>query len=273
MPVYARWAGGVVKHVATRTVRPRRTVAAVFVLCVLLFGAVLSVPLYRRDNTAATSPDTATAERYTVLLLIHDSHTLTAAMVLHINTATCAVEAVGYPRQTEVACGTALCTLAECFAAQPEHASRCGAQQPDATLILSVDAVAQLVARLGGLPYTLSEATDTLSGGYQTLGALQVADLLRYTAWSDTVCAQGRIHAELLATLLNRYLTASTDLTSCFRVLTAYSDTHLTVTMWASAEPILRRLATANNGDLCTARVAQGYVTGVGVSERYVVTE
>lgn len=253
------------------------TAGVAFLLSFLVFGGVLLLPLWlnRVEGPSPVEVDGAYGYERTVLVLVHDTdNTLTAAVAVSADTRTLTMRAVGYPACTEAVYRTRLCTLADFYAgegaAAGDYLSSVSGTSFDGVWQLSISAVAALAAQLGnGVTYTLPEAVGTLPAGAQTLTSLQVADVLRFTGWTQQSTGQAAAHAGIIAALINQYLTPQQNLTAVFNTLTALCDERLTVSGFAAVENDLQRLAVANTGTLCSVSVPMGRTVGIGNERRY----
>ncbi len=267
------------KRQTTRFSPVWRTAVSVFFLSLFIFSLILFVP-WLSAHSAREQPIDALGEhgrQRSLLLLIHDNGTLTGAVAVQTDTATLSVRVTGYPQQTEVVCGTSLCTLAACYdvegAAAADYLSIATGERYDAALRLSAEAMGTLVSRLGGgIVYTLPEAVGLLPAGEQTLTARQIDELLCYDGWTSAT-GQAASHAGIVAAIIDRYLSPRQELTDAFNALTAVCDDRLTVAQLAVLRSELQALAAANTNGLCIVNVPNGRTVGTEGARRYVLTE
>lgn len=258
-----------------------RTAIPTFAISLLIFGAAILLPWLPRGNAEQEiSPaDVGQGRERTMLLLIHDTdNTLTAAVSVHTDTRTLSVKAVGYPAQTEVPYQTALCTLGERYAeegtAVASHLSAVSGDAYDAVVRLSVSAVAAFVAGSGnGITYVLTESVGVLPQGEQTLTSLQIADVLRYDGWMQSLTGRAEAHAGVVAAIINRYLTPHQDLSALFHRFAALCGDHVTVSGFAAVREELETLAAQNGGDICRASVPEGRAVGSARDRRFVIVK
>ncbi len=261
-----------------RSVSRWLTALPAFLLSVLVFGTAILLPwlLSGAADPEASQTDVRQGRERTLLLFIHDlGDTLTGAVCIRTDTGTLTVQAVGYPAQTEVSCGTTLCTLAERYEVEgTEAAQRLSAvtgETYDAVLRMSVSAVAAFVAYNGnGVVYTLPEPVGILAQGEQTLTSLQVADVLRFEGWLQSLTGQAAAHAGMIAAILNRYLSPHQDLDVLFERFSQLCDDRVTVAQFSVIRSELEALAAANTGTVCRATVPEGYAVGDGETRRFV---
>lgn len=231
---------------------------------------------------AATEPEASQADvgqgkERTMLLLIHDiGNTLTAAVSVHTDTRTMSVTAVGYPAQTEVSYQTELCTLAERYAeegtAVAARLSAVSGEAYDAVVRMSVSAVAAFVAGSGnGISYALTEPVGVLPQGEQTLTSLQIADVLRYDGWMQSLTGSAEAHAGIVAAIINRYLTPHQEMSVLFNRFAALCGDHVTVSGFEAVREELEALAAENSGAVCRATVPEGRAAGSAENRRFVI--
>lgn len=255
-------------------------VALAFWGALVLFGATMWMPWGEQEyKPEAVEAVGERGQSRTVLLLVHDAENqLTGAVSVKGDTRTLTMCACAYPVETEVMCGTQVWTLAQCYTAGGKAAAAsletATQEQYDAIVLLSAEAVSHMVAYWGnGVMYVLPESVGALPAGEQVLTSVQMADLLRYTGWSDKGIGQATVHAGLTAAVLNRYLTAACDLQQAFSRLTSLCEEHLTVAQFTAVRGELEQLAAANHGAICTASVAQGRWVESETASRYLLTE
>ncbi len=252
------------------------TAVLAFVLSLAVFSAAFLIPWFIAQWDRPEPADVVGEQGHTrtMWLLLHDGDTLTSAIWICGDTRTLTVDVVGYPAQTEVVYSTALCPLWQCYReVQTESVSYLEAvsgRTADAAISLSVDAFASFVSQLGnGIPYNLPEPVGMLPQGEQLLTPLQIADVLRFDEWGDTVTGQATANATVVMTVIDRYLNERCDLDAAFRALTALCEQHLTIAQFTVVRPDLQTLA--GDGVVCTATVPSGRVTGVDKFRRYVL--
>ncbi len=271
------------KHGAKRNRRRAnirwKTAIPTFLLSIAVFGVAVLLPwlTVKESGTNASQADATHGKDYTVLLLLHDiEDTLTAAVSIRADTRTMQVTVTGYPSQTEVDCGTRLSTLREQYAAEgvavAQRLKAVAGEQYDGVIRLSISAVAAFVAALGnGVTYTLTEPVGVLDQGQQLLSSLQVADVLRYTAWKQRITGRAAAHAGLVAAIIDRYLVPRCDPEVLFRRFSSVCDDRITVSQFSAISKELERLAAANENGICRVIIPEGRVVGVGTDCRFVL--
>ncbi len=250
------------KHAAPNAYPTKRLVLLAFTVSLLLFGSSLLLPGLKALFVAEAPAEVGAARGRTrqFTLLFYDTvGGFTGAVVLTTDTATGRAQAVGYPSTAIVTYDDAPTTLGAVFdnhgdtAAAAALAHRTG-QETEGPLTLSVSGVAALLVELKEyLPLTLPQAVGDLPAGEVTLTPMQAADVLRFREWETGAHGQALAHAQVVAAILNRYLTTGRDLQAEFSALTAVCDTPLNISHYAAAAEGLAMLAAANNGSLCTA--------------------
>ncbi|MBP3434713.1 MAG: hypothetical protein J6K62_00055 [Clostridia bacterium] len=248
-------------------------------LSVLVFSAAIVLPwlLGGTVEPESSTVDVGQGKQRSLLLLIHDTdNTLTAAVAVHTDTRTLSVKAVGYPSHTEVSYQAGLSTLARRYAeegvAAGQYLSAATGEAYDAVLRLSVSAVAAFVAGSGnGISYRLPEEVGILPQGEQTLTSLQIADVLRYNAWMQSLTGRAEAHAGIIAAIINRHLTPHRELSELFNRFAILCDDHVTISQFAAVRDELTALAAANNGAICRACVPEGRAVGYGEDRRFVI--
>lgn len=250
------------------------TVLGAFLLSLLAFGLVFLLPEFTSAwKNRAPQPEEAVGingKQRTVWVLFHDAGTLTGAVAVIGDTRTLTLQAIGFPAETEVAEETRLVTLQELFKERGEETASMLACQTamdaDGVVCLSVSAAASCVGRISGnLPYTLPETVGSLSAGNITLTPLQVADVLRYNAWSQGMSGRARIYAELTALFLEKALTKNME--RSFGVLTDVCDSRLHISQFVAVQDDLVLLSKQP----CTVSVAPGRTSGVENRQHYVL--
>lgn len=252
-----------------------------FAVSVLVFGAAILLPwlLGTAEGQETAPADVGQGKERSLLLLIHDfDNTLTAAVSVHTDTRTLSVKTVGFPAQTEVGYQTELCTLAERYAeegtAVAARLSAVSGEDYDAVVRLSVSAVAAFVAGTGnGISYTLTEPVGVLPQGEQTLTSLQIADVLRYDGWMQSLTGRAEAHAGIIAAIINRYLTPEQDLTTLFHRFAALCGDRVTIAGFEAVREELAALAKANSGAVCHATVPAGRAVGSAEDRRFVIVK
>ncbi len=250
------------------------TVLGAFVLSLLAFGLVFLLPeiisVWQNASPQQEEAGGVTGVTRTVWVLFHDGGTLTGVVAVTGDTRTLTLHAMGVPTETEMIEGTRMVTVQELFKEQGEDAVLLLAKQmqmdADGVVCFSVSAAASCVRNISGnLPYTLPETVGELSAGAITLTPLQVADVLRYNAWSGGMSGRARVYAELTALFLEKALTKNTE--SSFGVLTEVSDSRLHISQFAAVKDDLELLAKQP----CTVSVAPGRTSGTENNPHYVL--
>ncbi len=270
------------KHGVKHQRRRKRSLPAVtmtFVLSLLAFGAAILLPwLLRKEPSAESMPtDGGEGHQRAALLLIHDTDDrLTAVVAVHTDTRKLTMTAIGYPSQTEVAYHTALSTLERRYAEEGVEVARYVSALTGATygkvMRLSVSAVAAFVASGGnGISYTLPEEVGALPIGEQTLTSLQIADVLRYDGWMQSLTGRAEAHAGIVAAIINQRLVPQRDITTMFQRFSSLCDDTVTVAEFSVIRDELSMLAAANDGSICRPYVPEGRAVGRAEDRRFVI--
>ena len=107
-----------------------------------------------------------------------------------------------------------------------------------------------------GVPFTLSEPigqegdADYLPNGRHTLTAEQTVSVLNRTHWQDTTLYD-RIGADVVAAILDTYMTKNRHLASDFADLSNRSQTSLRIGDFNEHKTMLSHIAANNNGTIC----------------------
>ncbi len=276
--MHSRWEGDVLKH-AVRGGRSRRwaAVTATFVVALLLFGMVVVLPQWFSDaaEEELSATDTRQGRERSLLLMIYDfDNRLTGSVAVYTDARTLSMRAVGYPPQTEVRRNNELTTLAACYAdegsAAAERLSAVTGERYDAVLGLSVSAIAAFVARSGnGITYTLAEPVGKLADGEQTLTSLQIADVLRYRGWLQSLTGSADAHSGIITAIINRFLVPQNDLTALFNRFCEVCEDKVSIATFEVVRDDLALMAKANDGGICRAFVPEGRGVGSGELRRY----
>lgn len=254
----------------TKLTRTWVTVVGAFLLSLLAFGMIMVLPFVIHGSDEI--PEEVLGERgveRSVWIVYHDGNTLTGLVKLITDTRTMTVSAVGYPPQTEIVDGVTVTTAEALY---PTWGERVATELTEcAVLSLSINGARALVGCMSGnLPMTLPQAVGSLPKGELTLAPLQIAEVLRFDGWEQGGVGQAWAHAQLTAAFLNQTLTDTLDLETAFGELTAACDTRLHISQLEAVRDELAALGSANNGAICRAQVAAGYMTGVKEKQRYV---
>lgn len=268
------------KHAAKRVKLVKRltrtwvTVAGAFVLSLLAFGFILLIPFLTARLAPENIPEEVMGERgaqRSAWLVFHEGDTLTGFVKVTTDTRKAVVTVVGYPPQCEIIDGVTTTTAAKLYADRGERVVQAIEELP--MISLPVGGAVSLIGRISGnLPFILPQAVGTLPEGALTLTPLQVAAVLRFDGWERGGVGQAWAHAELICAFLNRGLTPSCDIQDAFGSLTAVCDNALHISQFEAVRDDLSRLADANEGSMCIAQVAAGYMTGYGENQRYVLS-
>lgn len=252
------------------------TATVAFFVSLAVFSATFLIPRFiaQWDRPAPAEVVGEQGRTRSVWLLLHEGDRLTSAVWIGGDTATLTIDVVGYPANTEVVYSTALCPLWQCYretdVACTTYLEAVSGRTADATISLSADAFAAFTARLGnGISYTLPEPVGMLPQGQQQLMPLQIADVLRFDEWEDTVTGQATANADIVKIVIDRYLNTQCDLDAAFRALTALCEQHLTIAQFTVLRPDLETLA--GDGVVCTSSVPQGHLSGIDKYRRYVL--
>ncbi len=249
------------KHGAPIAHLTAKTVAVAFLLSFAVFCGMLFLPdaLDRIRTQSPAEADTVVGRERTVALFFRDAvDTLTGAVLLTYDTRTMTMECVGYAPNTFLGDKTLETVYAEggTSYARGRLGEREG-REIDGGLSFSVSGVAAFLIHLQNrLPLTLPEAVGELPAGSSTLTPMQVADILRYNGWTNGDKGIAQMHGEVIAALINRYLTVDNDLEAAFQQLTALCDDELRISQFTAVQEDLKALARENKGAICTVRHA-----------------
>lgn len=243
------------KHAAPPKRPAAVTAVTVFLLAFVLFGGIIFIPLLTK--TASPQPpieaDGVPAYVWQVGLFFYDGDRLTGVVRLTVDTQTMSMTATGYPPSADVSGRTlqqhAADGAVQAFAALCENEG-CAS---DGVLSISVSNTAAFIVHLKErVELDLPEPMGILPAGRGTLTPMQVADLLRHTAWAGGEAVQAQLHAQTVAALFNRYLFPDRDLDADFRKLTTLCDDPPNISQYAKTKEILQALAQHNDGNLCS---------------------
>lgn len=254
-----------------RLTRTWVTVAGAFLLSLLAFGMIMMLPFVIHGPDEV--PEEVLGERgveRSVWIVYHDGDRLTGLVKVITDTRTMTMSAVGYPPQTEIVDGVTVTTAEALY---PSWGERVATKLTECTVLsLSINGARTLVGCVSGnLPMTLPQAVGSLPKGELTLAPLQVAEVLSFDGWEQGGVGQAWAHAQLTAAFLNQTLTDTPYLDTAFGELTAVCDTRLSIAQLEAVRDELLALGTANDGAICKAWVASGYMTGVKENQRYVL--
>ena len=196
------------------------------------------------------------------------------------------IHAVAVPKETEVTDGTALIRLDALFQKGGVTAARAAVE--DLLGVSMSHYVSMTYANVekllqyydSSLQFTLTEDLDYREGNYfikmssgrYTLTPKQAVDILRYPNWQHKgLQQQADIHAEMLAALVNQYLTAARadQLEADFSKIADIARTDIRISHFTEYRECLRALAGANGGDICTAVSLEGRYVGSGDEKRF----
>lgn len=248
------------------------TVVFSFVGSCVLFGAMFSVPFWKRKPSDAVVAPREDGVRRSAWVVFHDGDTLTGLVRVFTDTSVMTVEVVGYPVNTEVIDGVEIANAQALYAANGADIARQIAD--DEVLVLSVSGAVSLMGRVtGNLPITLSQAVETLPAGDVTLTPLQAAQILRYSDWEQGEVAAAQVYAALTAAFLREALCGHYTAVDGFGVLTEVCDSRLHIMQFAAVERDWETLRQTGEAVRIAERVAGGATVGVGERRRYVLTE
>ena len=244
-----------------------------FLLSLLVFGSVLLIPAFWGSETEPNpmEADGLPAHVWRIgLFFREDANRLSGMVLLTVDMQMQKLSAVAYPPNTDLG-GKTLQTYATndgtaaAFVRLCEEIGTVG----DKALTVSVSDLAAFIVHLKErLPLTLPEPMEPLPAGESTLTPMQVADVLRYREWSDGVTVQAQLHAQVVAALFNRYLLPDRNLESDFKKLSQLCEEPLSISQYATSREILEALSHRNEGQLCSAAIADGEMV-VGQTDTY----
>ena len=244
------------KHAVSRSQSNAVTVLTAFVVALLMFAGVLVIPMIKSPVTdePPVQADSVPAHVWQVGLLFYDTdRQLTGVVRLVVDTQTMQLQAVGYPPSADIG-GKSLQQWVDADGSMGAFERLCEEESgvADGVISLSVSDVAAFIVYLKErLPLTLSEPMEILPSGEQLLTPMQVADVLRYREWEQGEYVQAQMHAQVVAALLNRYLTVNRNFETDFKKLTTLCDEPLNISQYAAAKDILQALAEHNDGHIC----------------------
>ena len=236
------------KHSAPVTHHPWRVACAAFLLSLSVFVALILVSNPSLDEEPAEA-DSTVGKRRTLTLFFHGGdQELTGIVTVSTDTRLMSVHATAYPITSAVQTAFA--------EGKSEYArmvfDREQNIESDAAVSFSVDRISAFLVYTGEtLSLTLPEPAIGLPAGDATLTPNQITDLLRYTAWSSGPVVRQRLHAQTVATLINRFLISSRDINKDFAKLTELCDDRLHIAQFAAVREELTALAAENDGSLC----------------------
>lgn len=196
------------------------------------------------------------------------------------------IHAVAVPKETEVADGTTLIRLDELFrkngvaAAQAAVGNLLGVSFPHYVSMTYANIEKLLQYFDSSLQFTLTEDLDCREGDYfikmnsgrYTLTPKQAVDILRYPSWQHKgLQQQADIHAEMLAALVNQYMTAGREsqLEADFSKVAELAKTDIRISHFTAYRESLQALAKANGGAVCTPVSLEGRYVGGGEDKRF----
>ncbi len=248
------------------------TVVLSFVGSCVLFGAIFSVPFWKRSPSNTVAAPREEGVRRSAWVVFHDKDTLTGLVRVATDTSAMTVEIVGYPVNTEVIDGVEITNAQVLYAKRGADIVRKIAD--DELLVLSVSGAVSLMGRVSGnLTITLPQAVGTLPMGAMTLTPLQAAQVMRYTDWEQGEVAAAQMYATLTAAFLRRVLCGQYTALDGFGFLTEVCDSRLHIMQFAAVEQDWEALRQTGEAVRITDRVAGGATVGVGERRRYVLTE
>ena len=196
------------------------------------------------------------------------------------------IHAVAVPRETEVADGTTLIRLDELFrksgmaAAQTAVGNLLGISFGHYMSMTYANVEKLLQYFDSSLQFTLTEDLDCrdgeyfikMSSGRYTLTPKQAVDILRYPSWQHKgLQQQADIHAEILAALVNQYMTAEREnkIETDFSKIAELAKTDIRISHFTGYRESLRALAKANGGAVCVPVSLEGRYVGSGEDKRF----
>lgn len=267
----------------------------VFVLFLAIFGGVClwAVIQNRRPASAASSgssedagPQFTEADVRWLFVAAQDGDEPRGFVAVRADPGAGRIHAVAVPRETEVADGTALTRLDALFqkggvtAAQDAVEDLLGVTFSHYVSMTYANVEKLLQYFDSSLQFTLTEDLDYREGNYfikmssgrYTLTPKQAVDILRYPNWQHKgLQQQADIHAEILAALVNQYMTTARadKLEADFSKIADLAKTDIRISHFTGYQESLRALAAANNGDVCTAVSLEGRYVGSGDDKRF----
>ncbi len=242
------------KHGAPVTHRPWRVACAAFLLSLLVFVVLALAPSGFDEGDKPVEVDNAVGKHRTLALFFHGGdQELTGIVTVSTDTRLMSVQVIAYPITSAVQ---------NAFAeGKSEYArmvfDREQNVESDAAVSFSVNCISNFLVYTGeSLSLTLPESAIGLPAGDATLTPDQITDLLRYTEWSSGTVIRQRLHAQTVATLINRFLIPSRDINKDFAKLTELCDDRLHISQFVPIREELQTLAAENDGNICRYAVS-----------------
>lgn len=284
------------KH--TRSLQNSVAFLVTFLIFLALFGGVMVWGIteywqqHQSDDTPDPTPSTAPTEPYTatasrrLLLVTEDGGEAQGFVLIGAEPAATRIGVTAFPRETAVIVGTEQTRLFELYkdrdiAAVKGAVEALSGEVIDNWAVMSYDNMQRLVTHLGdGVIFTLPEAvsyqtadgvTVNMKSGARTLSATQVTDLLHYSGWHGGRAARAEMQAQLVAALIDQYLTTSRfdEQDTDFHAIMNLCRSDVLASQFAEARDGLLILARHNQNDICTVRLADGEFVGVGDAMRF----
>lgn len=267
----------------------------VFVLFLAVFGVVCLWAIVNnrapgRDTSSAVSgeeqPSFTSADVRWLFVATQDGTDPKGFVAVRADPAREAIHAVAVPRETEVADGTTLIRLDElCRKNGVAAAQNAVGQLLGVSFSHYISMTYANVEKLlqyfdSSLQFTLEEDLDCREGDYfikmssgrYTLTPKQTVDILRYPKWQHGgLQQQADIQAQVLAALVNQYMTAARDakLEADFSKIAELAKTDIRISHYTGYQEALRSLAAVNSGAVCTPVSLEGRYVGSGDDKRF----
>lgn len=229
-------------------------------------------PTQSNDNAASSAPAETLADSSGLLLILNEKgHE--QFILIHAAPAKSRMTVVPLPAHTEVTGGS---TLTETYRKSGAgQAQQSVAQLLDLPikhhLVLSTSAALSYFEQLDkGLTFTVPEditytdkngAHVKLTAGKKELTAGQMAALLQYNEWQSSENAL-YVAPDLMAALLNQYLTPGRSMDGHFAAIANVAQTDLRIDHFNAYRATLTHFAAKNQGNLCRRTTLNGTTTG-----------
>lgn len=275
---------------------------SVFILSCVLFGGMLFYGLYTMqqdapdtDGETENSSPTATSsfteqDARNLLIVTTDKEQARGFTVVRTDPANARVRTLALPKELVIATESGEQRLCDAYDSLSFAAlQQAIAETLDIPLhhyaILSYEDIEALISYLGeGVVFTLHEDLNyrsedgsyslRLSGGERHLTALQVTAILRYPAWHDGLRQQANVQAELLAAIINRYMTPHRiqNGEAAFSQIINLVRSDIRISHFTAAKAGLDHLSSRNtDGTLAATVYVNGIYTGSGDEARFAI--
>ncbi|MCI8554851.1 MAG: LCP family protein [Clostridiales bacterium] len=263
----------------------------VFFIFLLVFGgiclwAVVQINHDRGSSDPSTpsssgEPVFTASDARSLLVITVDDDAPQGFIAVRSDPANARLRTMAIPRDTELYEGTEAYRLWELYQARGVIATQAALESLtgiafDNYAIITYENIERLITYLeNGVYITLSENLEysgegyfiSMEGGPRSLTAPQVVNVLRYPAWQGGRRQKANIQAQMLAAILNQYLTEARIATGDkdFSTIVNLLQSDIRVSHFASAKAGLDDLSRQNKeGNICETMVFEGEFVGNG---------